>query len=477
MTPRPSTAWTMVSVTIFQTTTIPRIIATVTITTITTTTSVATLVQAILSTSSAMGPPAVNYNIPSIPNSSIGSLPHRGVAIFHGVENQSIDFCEKLQQTLEPYPPGACQFENIDVSSVPWSILDLSVLFDVLRDKQASTRRLKAFKCGLDDEGIGIVAGWLATLPHDSLPDEIHLSHNKITQDGFHELLCVIERKRAEPASEKPPVWLRMENNQVDGDVLASLTSEGRICQVASIKDQERFSSNAAVAMPSFSNSKGRPPARVTTKFGVGPVRPPGQPAWDEEKDDQPKTTLNNVAQKYCERRLTKTDIVYTNAKVGTLYQAIVKLNFWDGRQIAGELTSSRKDAEKSAAIQTLKLYSSELEICALTSSAKRKTLRLGDEEVYHTLPKKRPKAAAVAAAELKARFDHIREMVGDVATKATECTSSEDKKAVADLKAHFDYIREIVGDVATKATKCTSSEDKKTVEVKRIGNTRSPTY
>lgn len=71
-----------------------------------------------------------------------------------------------------------------------------------------------------------------------------------------------------------------------------------------------------------------------------------------------PKTGLNQFCQRYCARPVTKTDIVYTTTKFGlNQFQAIVKLNCLEGQEYAGELSSSPKEAEKSAAQQALQAY------------------------------------------------------------------------------------------------------------------------
>jgi len=70
-----------------------------------------------------------------------------------------------------------------------------------------------------------------------------------------------------------------------------------------------------------------------------------------------PKTALNQFCQRFCQRAVSKEDIVYTTTKYGMQHQAIVKLNCTQGQEFAGELCAKPKDAEKSAAQQALKAY------------------------------------------------------------------------------------------------------------------------
>lgn len=71
------------------------------------------------------------------------------------------------------------------------------------------------------------------------------------------------------------------------------------------------------------------------------------------------KTQLNQFCQRYCERPVTRKDILYSTTKFGNKqYQSIVRLNCMEGQEYAGELSEMPKDAEKSAAQQALKAVS-----------------------------------------------------------------------------------------------------------------------
>ena len=99
-------------------------------------------------------------------------------------------------------------------------------------------------------------------MPPDNLPSELHLSHNRITPDGFHGLVQAIairhpegmmpqgylerrplqctaeqagsaaskENKWARLTQKKPPVWLRVEGNAIDD---ATICVPGLSCQTS----------------------------------------------------------------------------------------------------------------------------------------------------------------------------------------------------------------------------------------------------
>jgi len=67
-----------------------------------------------------------------------------------------------------------------------------------------------------------------------------------------------------------------------------------------------------------------------------------------------PKSALNQMLQKIAQRPLKKEDIVYTVNQFDSQHQAIVKLHCLEGKEYAGHLAVSQKDAEKSAAEQAM---------------------------------------------------------------------------------------------------------------------------
>lgn len=81
------------------------------------------------------------------------------------------------------------------------------------------------------------------------------------------------------------------------------------------------------------------------------------QPVLQQNVLQDAKTTLNQFCQRLCQRPVTKGDIEYSVNKIGTQFQAVVKLNCIQGQEFAGELAVSAKDAEKAAAEQAIKAH------------------------------------------------------------------------------------------------------------------------
>jgi hypothetical protein len=193
--------------------------------------------------------------------SVIEGLPSGGRAEFKDGPAEQAEFCLLFAEALQAHPPGKCMFENIDLSNGLWQAADWATLMDVLREQAVTTRRLKAFKCGLGDEAIRLVIGWMEVMPPERLPQEIHLSHNQMSEGCFLELLDIIERKRTDATERGPPIWLRAEGNKVSGAFLNRLTAEGRACLAPRIMAPERLANRvAAVAMPSFPEKEARVP-------------------------------------------------------------------------------------------------------------------------------------------------------------------------------------------------------------------------
>jgi hypothetical protein len=179
-----------------------------------------------------------------------------------------------LREALDEFGPGNFRFENIDVSKVPWEPLSFSVLTDLLRDYQVETKRFKAFRCGLDDDSLGEgLADWFSMLPPTGLPNEIHLSHNKLSQNGFDAIFNCIEAKRQELEDTANPIWLRVENNSVDANYVTEMAEQGRVLYCQDISGSRRPHPTACVAMPQL-QTQGHSPAQ-TALAPAPPAMPP----------------------------------------------------------------------------------------------------------------------------------------------------------------------------------------------------------
>jgi len=89
----------------------------------------------------------------------------------------------------------------------------------------------------------------------------------------------------------------------------------------------------------------GNPDAEIDVEFG------------QKLAAKDPKTAVNQFCQRYCNRPISKDDVVYNIEKYPKGYQATVKLNCIEGQEFAGELAASQKDAEKHASQQVLDFY------------------------------------------------------------------------------------------------------------------------
>ncbi|CAK0887443.1 unnamed protein product, partial [Prorocentrum cordatum] len=102
---------------------------------------------------------------------------------------------------------------------------DFGDLLQVLRRHEATAQRIKAYGCNLDDTAAQMVADWILALPPWDMPSEIHLSNNQLTLGGVSPILKAIH-SQSKTAFPRVPVWLRLENNNIDVGFLDSLFSE-----------------------------------------------------------------------------------------------------------------------------------------------------------------------------------------------------------------------------------------------------------
>eukprot|EP00930_Biecheleria_cincta_P095779 TRINITY_DN87699_c0_g1_i1.p1 TRINITY_DN87699_c0_g1~~TRINITY_DN87699_c0_g1_i1.p1 ORF type:complete len:422 (-),score=72.08 TRINITY_DN87699_c0_g1_i1:51-1316(-) len=103
-------------------------------------------------------------------------------------------------------------------------------------------------------------------------------------------------------------------------------------------------------------------PSASETQLALAPA--PGMP-YPELKvagplgNTEPKSLLNTYCQKVTKRPVTKGDVAYSVQHTGGgYYQGTVTLHCLGGIQFAGDISPSRKDAEKKAAEQALQHYS-----------------------------------------------------------------------------------------------------------------------
>jgi hypothetical protein len=228
-----------------------------------------------------------DFNIPDLPGAHISGLPNAGVAVYQGNATRLLDFCEALRVAMEPYSQGSVKFENIDVSKVAWDSLHFSLLCDCLVAKEAVAKRFKAYRTGIDDDCLTSLAEWFAVLPAQGMPSEIHLSHNKITQNGFDALFAALEDKRNELNPRPCPIWLRVENNSVPPEHASALASEGRLLFAKDI-GTARFSATTAVcAMPTLFAGQSAPQQQTTYQAGGKAAgkswQQPQQQAWGQQ--------------------------------------------------------------------------------------------------------------------------------------------------------------------------------------------------
>eukprot|EP00930_Biecheleria_cincta_P009199 TRINITY_DN110897_c0_g1_i1.p1 TRINITY_DN110897_c0_g1~~TRINITY_DN110897_c0_g1_i1.p1 ORF type:complete len:348 (-),score=76.43 TRINITY_DN110897_c0_g1_i1:4-1047(-) len=105
----------------------------------------------------------------------------------------------------------------------------------------------------------------------------------------------------------------------------------------------------------------------------AGPKAAPKPPAA-APMDPDAKTKLNQFCQRYCQRPVTKNDVLYSITRFNkNECQAVVKLNCMEGQEFAGELCENAKDAEKSAALQAMAAYAAIMQSLPLVKPAAKK--------------------------------------------------------------------------------------------------------
>jgi len=174
--------------------------------------------------------------------------------------------------------------------------------------------RFKAFNCGLGDEAVKAMAGWLRKQLAENIPKEIHISHNEITELGLDHVLQAIQwvHWRSPPPH---PIWLRVDGNRIDTEFMESLFAEGRACPVHAECHAKHcchagaplfhFKYATAQRGPALPAIEGLP---LPTEPAKKPTEPPGLgaemptasapcsfgPEDDEDEDDEDAAAVNS---------------------------------------------------------------------------------------------------------------------------------------------------------------------------------------
>lgn len=133
---------------------------------------------------------------------------------------------EQLQDEDVRGLPEDQDFEEVDLSRNSFSIYGFLSITKFCR-AQSQLRILKLFKCGLCDQAAHLVS--LVVLENPHYLEEVHLSHNVLTEIGAVSIIRAAERNRVRG---NEPLWLRLERNNIKnaGEVLSELEKTSHIC-------------------------------------------------------------------------------------------------------------------------------------------------------------------------------------------------------------------------------------------------------
>eukprot|EP00435_Cladocopium_sp_Y103_P004601 s5207_g1.t1 len=133
---------------------------------------------------------------------------------------------EQLQDEDVRGLPEDQDFEEVDLSRNSFSIYGFLSITKFCR-AQSQLRILKLFKCGLCDQAAHLVS--LVVLENPHYLEEVHLSHNVLTEIGAVSIIRAAERNRVRG---NEPLWLRLERNHIKNadEVLSELEKTSHIC-------------------------------------------------------------------------------------------------------------------------------------------------------------------------------------------------------------------------------------------------------
>eukprot|EP00811_Abedinium_folium_P035419 NODE_8211_length_1514_cov_5.154290.p1 GENE.NODE_8211_length_1514_cov_5.154290~~NODE_8211_length_1514_cov_5.154290.p1 ORF type:complete len:430 (+),score=103.99 NODE_8211_length_1514_cov_5.154290:81-1292(+) len=146
-------------------------------------------------------------------------------------------FTEELARVLDEHQTKGIMpaFEDFDISQNKLSADGFESIFYILQATCVKVQMLRAFGCPtLNDHAMISIAGWLANVTSETVPQELHLSDCALTTEGFTHFIAAVEGNAAfppiNPLTQKPtPTYVRLENNFIDESLMREKIEEGVI--------------------------------------------------------------------------------------------------------------------------------------------------------------------------------------------------------------------------------------------------------
>jgi hypothetical protein len=135
-----------------------------------------------------------------------------------GISDHTVrDWLSNLQKELHPWSQKLnCSIMNLSRNEIgDYAIREITTFFI---QEGIPVQMMKLYKNWISDDGMRAVGDLIKFSP-DPVVQEIHLSHNYITQDGALAILQAVQESKRYPCNrgrEGSPLWLRMENNHIN---------------------------------------------------------------------------------------------------------------------------------------------------------------------------------------------------------------------------------------------------------------------
>ena len=124
-------------------------------------------------------------------------------------------------------------FEDFDISRTSFATNVLKNILFNLANRCVHVERFRAFGITtLNNEVCSVLALWLKAVSYKNTPFEMHLSDCAISNEGFQYIMEALEDNDAFPGfhprfSSKVPMYLRLENNYIDRDMIQKQVDSG----------------------------------------------------------------------------------------------------------------------------------------------------------------------------------------------------------------------------------------------------------
>lgn len=226
-----------------------------------------------------------------------------------GINDRTVKaWLAELQKELGPWSKKGPTCSSMNLSNNGLGDYAVGEIMKFLVKEAIPVLMMKLYKNWISDEGMRAIGDMIKFTP-DPVVQEIHLSHNYVTQEGALAIFEAVRESSRYPCSrgrEGSPLWLRMENNNIVWEPVFKMLSEWNFAWASGdTRDSWRKdSSECPVVAMHRSYHHQTPPGGTNLDAGADWY----EDEWNDGSDAQSSSSFNGYGGRQREPRWARAD-------------------------------------------------------------------------------------------------------------------------------------------------------------------------